>query len=205
MFASCLSFEFFQETSEHLRTYLLVWCWVGVVSNCSDHGIVLGDRVPKTVLYTAISQGTDSVFSAISNKWVILNALHRVSCVNQTPRGQVKYHCVFRDIQHNSRPTKTKCLYLKLIKHTMEALPTDTLVSGQLYLRPPSQNLVFLTSHTNSVFLHSRKRPAPVTGTFFASRPCPLTRASTLLMFLLFRMKRIWKIRLARFVLWNIL
>ena len=34
----------------------------------------------------------------------------------------------------------------------------DTLVSVQLYLRPPSQNLVFLTSHTDSIFLHSRTR-----------------------------------------------
>ena len=30
--------------------------------------------------------------------------------------------------------------------------------NGQLYLRPPSQNPVFLNSHTNSVFFHSRKR-----------------------------------------------
>ena len=62
----------------------------------------------------------------------------------------------------------------------MEALLTDTLgVSGKLYLRPPSQNAVFLNSHTSSVFLHSRKRPAPVTNTFFASRGSPLTRAFT--------------------------
>ena len=27
----------------------------------------------------------------------------------------------------------------------------DTLISGQLYLRPPSQNPIFLNSHTNSV------------------------------------------------------
>ena len=79
---------------------------------------------------------------------------------------------MFRGTQHNSRSTKTKCLYLKLIKHTLEALPMDTLVSVQLYLRPPSQNLVFLTSHTDSVFLHSRKRP---------SRGYSLTRASALL------------------------
>ena len=37
---------------------------------------------------------------------------------------------------------------------------------------------LFQLSH-NSVFLHSRKRPAPVTDTFFASGGCPLTRAST--------------------------
>ena len=52
----------------------------------------------------------------------------------------------------------------------MEALLTDTPVSGQAYLRPPSQKPVFLNSHTNSVSLHSDKRPAPVTDIFFASR-----------------------------------
>ena len=51
--------------------------------------------------------------------------------------------------------------------------------SGQLYLRPPSQNPVLLNSHTNSVFSHSRKRPAPVTDTFFASRGCLLMTAFT--------------------------
>ena len=49
---------------------------------------------------------------------------------------------------------------------TVKALPTDTLISGQLYLRPPSQNPVFLNSYTNSVFSHSRKRPALVMDTF---------------------------------------
>ena len=44
----------------------------------------------------------------------------------------------------------------------------NTPVSGQLYFQPPLQNPVLLTSHTNSVFLHSHKRPAPVTDT------CPL-------------------------------
>ena len=115
---------------------------------------------------------------------------------------KMEYHCVFRGTQHNSRSTKTKCLYLKLIKHTLEALPMDTLVSVQLYLRPPSQNLVFLTSHTDSVFLHSRKRPAPVTGTFFPSRGRVFAYESFRSSCdLLFRMKRIRKIRLARFVL----
>ena len=51
---------------------------------------------------------------------------------------------------------------------------TDTRVGGQLYLPPPSQNPVFLNSHKNSIFLHSRKRPAPVTDTFFATWGCPL-------------------------------
>ena len=35
------------------------------------------------------------------------------------------------------------------------------------YLRPPSQNPVFLNSRTNSMFLHSCKRPVPATDTFF--------------------------------------
>ena len=42
---------------------------------------------------------------------------------------------------------------------------------------------VFLNSQTNSVFLHSRKRPALVTDTVFASRGCPLTRASVAVQF----------------------
>ena len=40
---------------------------------------------------------------------------------------------------------------------TVNALLTDTLVSGQLYLRTPFQIPVF-TSQSNSVFAHSRKR-----------------------------------------------
>ena len=40
----------------------------------------------------------------------------------------------------------------------------DTLISGKLYFWPPSQNPIFLdNSNANSVFLHSRKWPAPVT------------------------------------------
>ena len=48
-------------------------------------------------------------------------------------------------------------------------LLTGTLVSGQFYLRLPSQDPVLLNSHTNSVFLHSRKGPAALTTPF--SRP----------------------------------
>ena len=74
---------------------------------------------------------------------------------------------------------------------------TDTLVSGQLYLRPPSQSPDLLNSHTNSVFSHSRKRPAPVTDTFFAPRGCPLMRASTVFSFchaILARLeRRLWR------------
>ena len=50
-----------------------------------------------------------------------------------------------------------------------------------LYLRPPSQNPVFLKSHTNSVFLAFRKWPAPVMDTFFMSWWFLLTRASTVI------------------------
>ena len=52
-------------------------------------------------------------------------------------------------------------------------------LKGQLYLRPPSQNPVFLNSYTFSVFFHSHKRPAPVMDTFFSSRGFPRTRPST--------------------------
>ena len=61
----------------------------------------------------------------------------------------------------------------------IETFLTDTLVSGQLYLRTPSRNPVFLNSHTNAANLHSRKRSAPVTSTLFSSRGCLLTRTST--------------------------
>ena len=43
---------------------------------------------------------------------------------------------------------------------TVEVPLTDTLVSGQLYLRPPCLKPCF-NSHTNSVFLHSRKQKFP--------------------------------------------
>ena len=87
--------------------------------------------------------------------------------------------------------TNTPCRFLQFVlllqrcylelRLRLEALLTDTLVSGQLYLRPPSQNPVFLNSETNSVFLHSRMRSAPVTSTVFTSRGrCPLTRASSI-------------------------
>ena len=44
--------------------------------------------------------------------------------------------------------------------HTVETLLTDTLVSGQLYLRPLCFKPRF-NSHTNSVFLHSREQTFP--------------------------------------------
>ena len=43
------------------------------------------------------------------------------------------------------------------VADTVEALLTDTLVSGQLYLLLPCSKPRF-NSHTNSVFLHPRKR-----------------------------------------------
>ena len=53
----------------------------------------------------------------------------------------------------------------------LKAPLTDTFVSGQLYLRLPSETHVFLNSDTNSVFSYSPKRPAPaVTDTFRAPR-----------------------------------
>ncbi len=45
--------------------------------------------------------------------------------------------------------------------NTVEALLTDTLVSGQFYLRPLCLKPRF-NSHTNSVFLHSRKWTFPL-------------------------------------------
>ena len=57
---------------------------------------------------------------------------------------------------------------------TVKALPTDTLISGQ-------QNPVFLDSHTNSVFSHSRTRPSAVMDTF--SRPDDVRLRELLLYF----------------------
>ena len=79
------------------------------------------------------------------------------------------------------------CMYLKFCSgfdqsrklNTVEVLLTDTLVSGQLYLRPPWQNPFLPGSHTNFVYTHSGKRPAPVTDTISAFRECPPTGAST--------------------------
>ena len=60
----------------------------------------------------------------------------------------------------------------------------DTLVSRQLFLKTPPRNPVFLNSHTNSVFLHSLKRPAAVTDTIFVSRGRPNSRAFTVLLYI---------------------
>ena len=48
--------------------------------------------------------------------------------------------------------------YMNTVEPT---LLTETLVGGQLYLPPPSQNPVFLNSRKNSILLHSRKPGAP--------------------------------------------
>jgi len=74
---------------------------------------------------------------------------------------------------HASNQSCSSC-----VESIVQAPLTDTLVSGQLLLRPPSENPVFLNSHTNSVFLHFRKRQVEVMEILSASRECPLTRAS---------------------------
>ena len=55
----------------------------------------------------------------------------------------------------------------------VEALLTDTLSPKRTAL------LAATLTNTNSVFLHSHKRPAPIMDTFFAPQGCPLRRAST--------------------------
>ena len=67
---------------------------------------------------------------------------------------------------------------LALKVSTVQALLIDTLVSGQLLLRPPSENPVFLNSYTKSAFLHSCKRPVTVAKILSVSWAYPLTRAS---------------------------
>ena len=69
--------------------------------------------------------------------------------------------------------------YKSCAVHTVEDLWADTLISGQLFLRPSWQNPVWTLAHTNSVFTHFHKRPAPVADTFSVSRGCPLTGALT--------------------------
>lgn len=61
---------------------------------------------------------------------------------------------------------------------TVEALLMDILVSGHLYLLPPSQNPVFLNSHTNSFYIVVSSQLQSM-ETFSASRGCLLMRAST--------------------------
>ena len=77
------------------------------------------------------------------------------------------YCCILlKDKQRYVQIPIISCMLLK--RHTVEALLTDTLVSRQLYLRPPCLKPRF-NSHTNSVFLHSPKRtfrelPRTLTG-----------------------------------------
>ena len=70
-------------------------------------------------------------------------------------------------------------IMFKWIETTVETFRMYTSVSGQLCLQPPSQNPFFLNPHTNSVFLHSHKQPAPFTDIFFASQGCLHTRSTT--------------------------
>ena len=68
---------------------------------------------------------------------------------------------------------------LRFYLASVEVLQTDTLVSGQLYLRPYSQNPVSLNSQTQTLYFY-----IPVSSQlqlqtpFFESRGCPLMRAS---------------------------
>ena len=56
----------------------------------------------------------------------------------------------------------------------------DTLVSGQIYLRPAlDKNPFLLGSHINFAFTRSGEQPAPVTDAISASQGCPHTGAST--------------------------
>ena len=57
---------------------------------------------------------------------------------------------------------------LKQLKYTGSS-PKGHSRTRTVLLRPPSQNPVFLNPHTNSVFLDSRKRTAPVTDTSLES------------------------------------
>ena len=67
---------------------------------------------------------------------------------------------------------------LRFYLASVEGLQTDTLVSGQLYLRPYSQNPVSLNSQTQTLYFY-----IPVSSQlqlqtpFFESRGCPLMRA----------------------------
>ena len=90
--------------------------------------------------------------------------------------GSHIFHCPF-----SLRLQKViRFVFERYLWATVKAFLTDTLLSGQLYKRLRSQIPVLLKSHTNSIFVNFRNRPAPVMDTFFASRGCPLTRASNL-------------------------
>ena len=80
------------------------------------------------------------------------------------------------------------------VSNTVEALLADTLKGGRLYLRPPSQNPVFLNFHTNSVFLRYRKRSARVTDSYLVSWGCTqVTTASTVMRMPSFHIGPHWK------------
>ena len=48
-------------------------------------------------------------------------------------------------------------------QESRSSLSGHTLVSGQLYLRPPWENPVWTLAHTNSVFTHSASQGCPLT------------------------------------------
>lgn len=58
-------------------------------------------------------------------------------------------------------PTGAQIFFWSFL-YTVEALQTDSLVSTQLYLWQPSQNLTSLNSRTDSVLLHFHRQPVPV-------------------------------------------
>ena len=74
---------------------------------------------------------------------------------------------------------ETKFCTFQLFNYPIGCSPNGRSRNWKALLMATFTKCVFLNSHTNSVFLSSLKWPAPVTNTFFASRGCPLTRAST--------------------------
>lgn len=66
-------------------------------------------------------------------------------------------------------------------RNTVEALVTDTLVSGQLALPATSQNPVLSTPIQILYFYLPESGQVHYEQLFFAFRGCPLTRASTVL------------------------
>ena len=56
-------------------------------------------------------------------------------------------------------PLRTSAWEATSIPDTVEALVTDTLVSGQLYVRPPPQNLVLTSTETMYFYI-------PLSGQF---------------------------------------
>ena len=70
--------------------------------------------------------------------------------------------------------------------------PRHTRVGGTALLMAAFTTPIFLNSHTNSVFLHSRKRPASITDNFFALRTTLLYLQSPLGSFWSVLTKNVW-------------